>query len=334
MKKLIAVWIIAFAFFIAMIYYLKVESTNFHGIADGREIIIANENAVRIKKIHVVPGQLISQGDSLLELHRPELDLEILKVNNELEKLSAAREANSGFVNSQINQIRAEGQTKINEILTEIAELKAQHSLNVSLASELKSIKSNSASNSKNDVGSLQVKIANLENVLKSVTEEMNVQIRDLRKSPQHALQAQIDNFKEQLKLLKLEQEKLFIGSPINGKIGSVKFKEGVNVSAFDTIITLHSIAPSYINGYIQESVFNDICVGQEVLVTSISNKKERVKGVVVGVGTRIVPLPARLWKRPDIEAWGREVQVKIPDNNSFLLGEKVLITIKEKFYE
>jgi len=333
MKKLLIVWFIALTMLLSMIYYLKIESTNFHGIADGREIVIDNENPVRVQKIHVVPGQVIKQGDTILELYRPELDFEILKITNELEKLSAERVINSDYINAQINQIKAEGQTRINEIQTEIAELKAQHALNVSLASELKSIRSNTPSKS-SDANGIQVKIDNLQNVLKSVTEEMNVQIRDLRKSPHNAIQYQIDNYKEQLKLFNQEKQKLVICSPIDGKIGSVNFKEGENASAFLPIITLHPKAPVFIKGYIHESVYSDISIGQEVTITSITNKKDRIAGKVVGVGTRIVLFPLRLWKRPDIEVWGREVQVKIPEDNPFLLGEKVLITAVEKIYE
>jgi hypothetical protein len=49
--------------------------------------------------------------------------------------------------------------------------------------------------------------------------------------------------------------------------------------------------------------------------------------GEVVGVGARIVEYPLRLRKRPDIQMWGREVQILIPPENRFLLGEKLVIT-------
>ena len=51
------------------------------------------------------------------------------------------------------------------------------------------------------------------------------------------------------------------------------------------------------------------------------------VEGDVVGVGSRIVEYPVRLRKRQDIQIWGREVLIKIPENNAFLLGEKVRIS-------
>jgi hypothetical protein len=61
-----------------------------------------------------------------------------------------------------------------------------------------------------------------------------------------------------------------------------------------------------------------------------VANKHNRVSGEVVGVGARIVEYPVRLRKAPDILMWGREVMIKIPVGNKFLLGEKVMITIEK----
>jgi len=45
-----------------------------------------------------------------------------------------------------------------------------------------------------------------------------------------------------------------------------------------------------------------------------------------VGVGSRIIEYPLRLKKRPEMQLWGREVEIHLPDGNPFLLGEKVMI--------
>ncbi len=48
--------------------------------------------------------------------------------------------------------------------------------------------------------------------------------------------------------------------------------------------------------------------------------------GQVVGVGSRIVPYPKRLSKHQDLQLWGREILVRIPEQNDLILGEKVMI--------
>jgi len=67
--------------------------------------------------------------------------------------------------------------------------------------------------------------------------------------------------------------------------------------------------------------------VKDKVRVVSMANKSAATIGEVVGVGARIVEYPLRLRKRPDIQMWGREVQILIPPENQFLLGEKLIIT-------
>ena len=51
-------------------------------------------------------------------------------------------------------------------------------------------------------------------------------------------------------------------------------------------------------------------------MVTALSDGKRTIKGTVVGVGARFVPYPVRLRKHPDLQIWGREVHVRISDNN------------------
>ena len=43
------------------------------------------------------------------------------------------------------------------------------------------------------------------------------------------------------------------------------------------------------------------------------------------------MPFPTRMWKMPELPVYGREVTIKIPEDNSFLLGEMVSITETSK---
>jgi hypothetical protein len=66
-------------------------------------------------------------------------------------------------------------------------------------------------------------------------------------------------------------------------------------------------------------------------LVLSGHDKTNRTPGEIVGVGARIVEYPERLRKRPDILIWGREIIVRLPPENRFLLGEKVRISLVDE---
>jgi hypothetical protein len=124
-----------------------------------------------------------------------------------------------------------------------------------------------------------------------------------------------------------LENQKraLFVFSEIDGIIGTVNFKAGEKAPAFASLITISPVNPSYVLGYVHESAHNKVVPHQKVKVTSPASGKE-VMGEVVTVGARIVPIPERLLRIAKIESWGREILVKLPEENGFLLSERVQI--------
>jgi HlyD family secretion protein len=67
--------------------------------------------------------------------------------------------------------------------------------------------------------------------------------------------------------------------------------------------------------------------LGEAVKVTTLAGTGKAVVGEVVGLSSRIVAFPERMWKMPEMPVYGREVTIKIPENNPFLLGEMVTIS-------
>ena len=55
------VWATVLAIIVMVSVGGKRESTAFYGIAETGEISVNSENAVELKKIHVVPGQTINK---------------------------------------------------------------------------------------------------------------------------------------------------------------------------------------------------------------------------------------------------------------------------------
>ena len=76
MSKLHLVWIVAVALIVMLSLGHRGESTKFFGIAETREIVINSENPVELKRMLVVAGQEIREGDLLVELDRPGLTLQ------------------------------------------------------------------------------------------------------------------------------------------------------------------------------------------------------------------------------------------------------------------
>lgn len=179
-------------------------------------------------------------------------------------------------------------------------------------------------------------------------------EIADLREKSYFsakAIQAEIDNLKAQMGAtyrpvdaqiaelkgkkieLRRQNNSLKVTAQFNGRIGSIFYKPGDLVPAFQPIMSVHSSMPLSVKGYIHENIFNEVQVGQNVWVKPITLHQNNppLEGVVVSLGNRIVEYPERIKKDPMINAWGREVVVRLSRDNSLLFGEKVDVLLNEK---
>ncbi len=330
-RTLHVVWIITLLVFIILSQQGTNETTNFYGIADSGEIIINSENAVEIKKIYVLPGQLVDKGQLLLELSRPELTLKINEISHQIEELKAQRFVWKNDLKAQISQLAMNSISISSETRFKIEQLESKNRFNKRLTAELKSITQDNAKETESTIKSpVELELESLRKELELAIKLNHVKTATLEKelkSTDNPVLVQINRMSKELGLLRGEQAKLFIYSQIKGLIGSINFKQGEKVSPFAPIIALNTSSPSYVKGYIHEDVYNRVAVGNQLKVVSLTGKKAiQIQGEVVGVGARIVEFPMRLRKRREFHIWGREVQIKIPPQNTFLLGEKVMV--------
>ncbi len=333
MKRFYIVLFIALAAMAMMTAYYKSETYRFYGIADTKEIVVNYNLPVQIKQINVVAGQPIQRGDTLVILGQPEMSIKINTISHTLDELKATRATQNSRSRSEIRQLQAEQVARVNEIKSQIKKKEAEYELNKKLISELRSVSSagRNASDSTDDAGNpLLVEISELKKELEIAKNPSQIVIERLNgelSGSEDPLVVQVERLTKELAMLNDEKAKLVILAPMDGVVGSVIFKEQEKVSPFDTIMTLHGEFPSYVKGYIHENVHSSVSVGQTVQIHSLSDNFNST-GEVVGVGSRIVEYPLRLRKHQDIVMWGKEVLIRIPDDNKFLLGEKVVISV------
>lgn len=156
--------------------------------------------------------------------------------------------------------------------------------------------------------------------------QEISLLTKDVTRLPAGSdpLQVDILDTKREIEVIERRMRNLFVFAEVEGSVGTVNFKDGEKAPSFATLLTLVPLNPSYVNGYVNENLQSSVEVGQTVDVYSTSG--QTVQGKVTSVGARIVPIPERLLRIQTLPAWGREVVVKIPDENKFLLGEKVTV--------
>ncbi len=337
-QRITGIWPLGVACLVTLIALLviswtsMVARTQFLGIADSREIIINSENPVEIERVHVLEGQSVARGQLLVQLRNPELTLKINQISHQLEQYRAQNDVDKTELESTLTQLKAEKKALIDETNYQIQELKNEYDLNMSLASGLQSISARSLINTstKADHPTLQ-KIERLKLEMASTVRLYDVRIELQEKAIAAAdkpLNIQINQFEKELVMLKAESNKLSIYAPISGMIGSVNFKAGEKVSPFAAVMSLHSKTPTIVKGYLREDEFSKVQVNDKLTIHSNADSRTQVDGTVIGVGARIVEYPVRLRKHQSVQAWGREITIKIPETNNLILGEKVLVSL------
>ena len=248
--------------------------------------------------------------------------------------MRAALKLHAMGVRSEIKRLEALKNSQNNDIQSQLHQLKAEYDLNASIVRELKSIDVPTTHKSKN-LKDIQIK--HLEKELELAANPLKVQIAKLKKelkSYNNPLQVQIEKLESELELLMNEKSELLIYAEVSGIVGSVFYKEGEKIPPFSTILTIDERTPSVVKGFIHEGLVISLNLGDSIEVYSTLHPEINTTGTVVGMGSRVVEFPERLRKYPEYKLWGREVQVKIPPNNSFLQGEKVVLTLAPQYVD
>ncbi|MCB9554508.1 MAG: DUF3616 domain-containing protein [Deltaproteobacteria bacterium] len=327
-RRLYLAWFVVLAVVIALTAFLRQDAFQFFGIAETREIVINSESSVELAAISVTEGQVVNKDAPLVELHSPELTIQISHLSHQLRELVAKKGVDRTALQSQINQLKAQRSARVAEINFRLRELENQYRINKALTAELKSVKTTREAQSP-----LALRIESLRQERQLAASPFSIRIQLLEKQLNDAgapIKIQVERLKQELALLEAKRDRLKITSPIDGVIGSINYKAGAKIAPFSPILTLHSRRPSLVKGYVHENLHSRISIGMKVKVASVATPERPVDGEVVGVGARIVAYPVRLQKRPDMPVWGRELVIRIPPNNPFLLGERTLIAIPD----
>lgn len=318
-----ALWFLGLALVLAFNLHYHDQAVVFRGIAETGELNISSESSAEIARIHVVPGQSVRPGDTLVELRRAELDLRLEQIRRESQHVQGQTSASASDIDRRVGEIRAALDTRRNQIRLEIRQLQDLRRRSRELAEKLQ-LPEGPVDSSQG----VTVQIRALERELALAESSGTSQIRLLQGSrgiQNVSGQAQALSLSQEARLLEAEKSKLAILATETAVVGTVNFHAGEKVGALVPILTLMARTPTLVRGYLQENVPCPVMAGDTVAIHS-SLGARTVPGQVVGLGTRIVELPLRLRKIPTIAIWGREVTVRIPARNEFLLGELVSV--------
>ena len=328
---------------VGILVYSGQETTNFQGFAESNETTINTEIPVSIKKVLVMEGDTVQEGQKLAEFESQDLSFRIATIRTQLLQLEAKKGMSKAEIQSKILQNKAAERAVISELDSQILSLENQLKINKELSDGLKTIKVKRGDPAKNPI-EIQIK------ALKSSKAERRKEFAETNRMYKRMLsedytpeKIETQKLTEELESLEKKNADMALYAPFSGIIGSVFnkngngervfLKGGEKVAAYSPVMSIINNEPSFVKGYIPESHFSAIKIGETVTITSTNNKTP-VSGVVTGLGGRIIPLPSRLLKNQNLPLWGREIVVKIPENNGFILGEKVNIAYGKNIWD
>ena len=300
------------------------HSTVFYGFAENKDTEINHDHPVQVTKIHVTPGQFVNKGELLLEATHSEFDLTLNDLTHDLEALRLRLAERKATLQADIRQLEAQRAAKVKEVELELQKLEAEMALNESLVKDLTSI---DLPMGEKKLSPKQLKIKNLQEELQLVTQPIDVELAARREelaTVSAPLELQMDKLETERQFYASEQKKLAITAPSDGLVGNVHCKEGEHKSSFATLITFYERNPTLVSGYVHENLILHVREGDTLQVSSSVHPEHQKLGIVMGLGSRIVEVPERLRKIPEIKTFGREVLIAIPPDNPFLQKEKV----------
>ena len=322
--------LVAIVFILAGLSFINWQYGNetfvFFGFAENKEMEIRLDHPSVIEKIYVTPGKKVNKGDLLMVVNRSRLELEQSDLAHEIASLESELRIWESNIQSSINQLLASRAAKESEIQTQIAQLESEISIKESLLKDLESFR---PAKDKKGRSPNTIKIEGLKKELRLALKPIDAQIRKLRKelhATENPTKIQIQKLKNELGFVNNEEEEMSILAPSDGVIGSVFCKEGEQFSPYNTLMTFYRKNPTQVKSYVLESLILNVNVGDSVMVQSGVQSGSISKGVVIGMGSRIVEIPERLRRNPDFKTYGREIQIEISPDNSFLQREKVIL--------
>jgi len=312
--------------FLLMLYissrYFKGRGDAAIGLAQTKEYKINSEKSAVVKTLNVVPGQQVQPGDLLVELTSMELEIEIAKLANRTEVLRSERAEKAKLAEAEIDYLKAENSIRLEELEAEIQQTTSELKMNENLTKEF-------VTDTKSEAESpLMIKINSLKLQKQKLLLAQEIKIKDVRQesaTEQKILENQITLLESELKLQQQEQKNLIKYAVAPGVIKNVFVKTGEQVSSYTPLLEINPVHPTTVVVYLIGKTADRFPIGAIVSVAAYDQRRNSVTGKVIGYGS-VTELPEILQKSTAVKAFGQEVFIEVPADNTLANGAKVFV--------
>jgi multidrug resistance efflux pump len=310
------------AMFFVNVRFFKGSKYSSVGITHSREYKINAEKPAMVKKINVVSGQQVRQGDLLVELTSSNLEMEMAKLSNRIQALKSEKTEKGKVADSKVAFVKADQGVLIEKLNSDILQTESEMRLNEKLTKQF-----TKGNDSTRDEHPVEVKLKALKQQRARQQEAIAIKVQDIlqeKQAEQRLLTDQIGLLEREMQLLVDERKTLSKYASADGLVENIYVRQGEQVDAFTSLLSIHPLHPTTIVGYLVGKK-DEPLVGAKVTVQSYEKKSVVSNGEVIGYGA-VVELPQILQKSTAVKSFGREVFIEIPAQNEFATGEKVLI--------
>ena len=300
---------------------------NFYGFAETAETEINYNYPVEVQEILVLPGASVRAGEVLMRVRRAREREELADEVFRIEELRAEQRLTDAELTDRAERLRADYEDQRARLETKRAELARE----ARYRDELAGVFGESEPSPEGErYAPLDDEIAAIGAELERVELAYRERQRAIERERQLAAQpvsARVERLDAEAAFDAAQSEVIYeVTAPADGVVGSINAKIAEHKSSFSPLVTFYEPRATQVKAYIHEDRVLEASVGDSVRVKAIATPEIGVGGVITGLGSRIVEIPARLRRLPEYKTYGREVIVQIPAQNPFLQREKVVL--------
>ncbi len=330
MKKINIFYLFVVILGAAIFWLLKPQNSeelSFYGFAESDETEINYNYPVLVDRIMVTPGQMVEQGDTLLHISRVKSKERYEDQHSRIAELQSEYRTWKNGKQQNIEELEERLKLNLRRYQDEITALEKEIAYKKELAASLSSISVEEVRYTPltDKITEIRKRIEDAKVTTQLKSSGLLAEINDAK----NPLKIQIDRLQNELNFNQSQEKiQLEVLAPTDGIVGNVSCKEAEHVSSYTTLLSFYEPHTSLIKGYVHEDLTLQVSLDDNFEISSLKDPTIKFEGKVIGLGSRIVEIPPRLRKLVDFKTYGREVLVEIPKDNSFLLKEKVSLSL------
>lgn len=303
------------------------KAEEFYGFAENRDTEINFNYPVVVKRIHITEGQKVKKGDPLFHLQRVQPREELAEESYRIAELRAEAEVWRSKKIGDLKIKKAEYQLALQDLEDKKDELSRELNYKKKLYGRIQSLEETTL-----DYSSIEKEIEDLQkkkNMLDSIYLQEKENIEEELKIGKNPYIAEIQRMEAKMNFdeSQLVQD-IEIHAPFEGLVGNIQCKEEEHIPSYKVLMNLYEPNPSLVKGYIHEDLILKVKVDDQLMIMSSNNPEIFFRGIVTGLGSRVIEIPSRLRKIPELKTYGREVLISIPSDNTLIQKEKVVIEV------